>query len=148
MSPGLTGLTAGTVYLVVLVQVFVESGLLLGFFLPGDSVLFTAGLLAAEPGSALRLDLLVIGVFVAAAAGELAGVGRMPYPRFLSANLVGAGIWGSGPVILGYLGHALPWVKWTAYLVAAIAIVISIVAPIVGRLRQRRPAAERPDPTG
>lgn len=30
---------------------FVESGLLFGFFLPGDTVLFAAGLVAAEPGA-------------------------------------------------------------------------------------------------
>ena len=197
----LTSLSAGAVYLVVLVLVFVESGLLLGFFLPGDSVLFTAGLLAAEPGSALRVELLAIGVFVAAVAGDatgywtgrrfgrpwllrragraarhvetaerfydrygwwavviarfipwvrtftpvVAGVGRMPYPRFLSANLAGAGIWGSGLVLLGYLGHSVPWVKWAAYMVAGVAILISIVAPIVGWLRRRSLRAGTPD---
>ena len=73
-GPGdLAALSAGAVYLVVLVLVFLESGLLLGFFLPGDTVLFTAGLLAAEPGSALRLDLLASGVFVAAVAGDAVG---------------------------------------------------------------------------
>ena len=37
--------------MVVLTLVFVESGLLVGFFLPGDTVLFAAGLLTARPGS-------------------------------------------------------------------------------------------------
>ncbi len=32
----------------------------------------------------------------------VAGIGRMSYPRFLSANLVGAATWGSGLVALGY----------------------------------------------
>ena len=32
----------------LLVVVFVETGLLVGFFLPGDSLLFTAGLLVAQ----------------------------------------------------------------------------------------------------
>ena len=32
----------------ILVIVFAESGLLIGFFLPGDSLLFTAGLLVAD----------------------------------------------------------------------------------------------------
>ena len=35
--------------------VFAESGLLIGFFLPGDSLLFTAGLLAAQDESGLHL---------------------------------------------------------------------------------------------
>jgi membrane-associated protein len=47
-----------------------ETGLLVGFFLPGDSLLFTAGLLTATGGtSALPLP----WVLVAAAAGALAG---------------------------------------------------------------------------
>ncbi len=47
-----------------------ETGLLVGFFLPGDSLLFTAGLLAATTG-ALRLPLA--GVLTVAAAGALIG---------------------------------------------------------------------------
>ena len=44
LSPDLGGLTAAAVYAVVLGFVFVESGLLVGFFLPGDTILFGAGL--------------------------------------------------------------------------------------------------------
>ena len=44
LSPDLGGLGTGLVYVVVLAFVFVESGLLNGFLLPGDSVLFGAGL--------------------------------------------------------------------------------------------------------
>ena len=51
LSPDLGGLTAAAVYAVVLGFVFVESGLLVGFFLPGDTILFGAGLVSAEPGS-------------------------------------------------------------------------------------------------
>lgn len=54
-------------------MIFVESGLLVGFLLPGDSILFTAGLLAGAPGSALSLPVLVTGVFVAAVAGNAVG---------------------------------------------------------------------------
>ena len=50
-----------------------ESGLLVGFLLPGDSILFTAGLLAAEPASTLSLPVLAIGSFVCAAAGNAVG---------------------------------------------------------------------------
>jgi membrane-associated protein len=58
--------------------VFAESGLLVGFFLPGDSLLFTAGFLASGPSSvdeALHLPLLplLIGTFVAAVAGDQVG---------------------------------------------------------------------------
>lgn len=62
----------------IFVVVFAESGLLVGFFLPGDSLLFTAGFFASEPDSipvALHLDLLplLIGCFVAAVAGDQIG---------------------------------------------------------------------------
>jgi membrane-associated protein len=58
--------------------VFAESGLLIGFFLPGDSLLFTAGFFASSPSSideALHLPLLplLIGCFVAAVAGDQVG---------------------------------------------------------------------------
>jgi membrane-associated protein len=69
----LTSMTAASVYLVVLGLVFVESGLLIGFFLPGDSVLFAAGLLSAEPGSGISMPLLAGTVAVAAVAGDAVG---------------------------------------------------------------------------
>jgi membrane-associated protein len=58
--------------------IFAESGLLIGFFLPGDSLLFTAGFLASAPSSvdeALHLPLLplLLGCFVAAVAGDQVG---------------------------------------------------------------------------
>lgn len=65
--------------------IFAESGLLVGIFLPGDSVLFTAGVLSAE--GIFNFPLLVIGSFVAAVAGDAVGytfgrrVGRRLYER-------------------------------------------------------------------
>jgi len=58
--------------------VFAESGLLVGFFLPGDSLLFTAGFLASAPSSvddALHLPLgpLLVGCVIAAIAGDQFG---------------------------------------------------------------------------
>jgi len=65
-------------FLGVLAIVFAESGLLVGFFLPGDSLLFTAGLLIAAPDdAALRLDqplwLALLLVPAAAIAGDQVG---------------------------------------------------------------------------
>ena len=51
--------------------VFAESGLLIGFFLPGDSLLFTAGLLASK--GYFSFPLLMIGCFIAAVAGDNVG---------------------------------------------------------------------------
>jgi membrane-associated protein len=58
--------------------VFAESGLLIGFFLPGDALLFTAGFLASSPSDfpeSLHLPLvpLVLGIWFAAIAGDQVG---------------------------------------------------------------------------
>lgn len=58
-------------YLGVALAVFAESGLLIGMFLPGDSLLFAAGLLAASGYLAL-LPLLAL-VSLAAILGDSAG---------------------------------------------------------------------------
>jgi membrane-associated protein len=55
----------------VFVVLFAETGLLIGFFLPGDSLLFTAGLLCVTQSAGIRL--LLPGVLVAAVAGALLG---------------------------------------------------------------------------
>ena len=59
-------------YAVLVGVVFAETGLLAGFFLPGDSLLVTAGLLAADGGS-LQIGPLVALLSVAAIAGDSAG---------------------------------------------------------------------------
>ena len=61
--------TFGTIGLFAIV--FAESGLLVGFFLPGDSLLFTAGLLASQ--GVLNLPVILVGCFVAAVAGDQVG---------------------------------------------------------------------------
>jgi len=146
-------------------MVFAESGLLVGFFLPGDTLLFTAGFFAAQ--GKLPLGWLILVVILAAIAGDsvgytigrrtghkifrkqdglffrqeyiakaeafykdhggktiilarflpiirtfaplVAGVGNMPYKRFLSFNVVGAAAWGGGVILLGHwLGSKIP----------------------------------------
>ena len=52
-------------YIVVAGIVFVETGLLFGFFLPGDSILFSAGLVAAAHGN-INIVILVTAIFLAA----------------------------------------------------------------------------------
>src|SRR5688500_2269708 len=63
--------------------VFAESGLLVGFFLPGDSLLFTAGLLASGAFGVFDIWLLLPLVAVAAITGDQVGYifGRRVGPR-------------------------------------------------------------------
>ncbi|MEK7616116.1 MAG: VTT domain-containing protein [Patescibacteria group bacterium] len=58
-------------YLGIFGFVFAESGLLIGFFLPGDSLLFTAGFLASQ--GYLNIWVLCIGAFLAAVIGDNVG---------------------------------------------------------------------------
>lgn len=58
-------------YLGIFAIIFAESGILLGFFLPGDSLLFTAGFLASQ--NILSLPILLLGCFIAAVAGDSLG---------------------------------------------------------------------------
>ncbi len=58
----------------IMVILFAECGLLVGFFLPGDSLLFTGGLLAAT-GLVAPLWLMLVLLPVAAIAGNLVGYG-------------------------------------------------------------------------
>jgi membrane-associated protein len=75
----------GAGLLVLLTVVFVESGLLFGFFLPGDSLLFTAGLLI-QTQDALPLWLVLLTVPLAAIAGDQVGyaIGRSAGPRIFN----------------------------------------------------------------
>ena len=59
-------------YLVVAGIIFVETGLLFGFFLPGDSILFSAGLVAASR-SDINIVVLVFLIFLAAFIGDQVG---------------------------------------------------------------------------
>jgi len=197
LTPDLASLTAAAVYGIVLGFVFVESGLLVGFFLPGDTILFGAGLVSAAPDSGVDLWLLVTGAFVAAVAGDsvgyatgsglgrvwlerrvasgrfdprhlrraeafydrfgwgavvaarwipwvrtftpiLAGTSRMGYPRFLSANVVGALAWAVGLPVLGHLAASDPRLRGTSYAVAALFVGASLVLAVIGMVRRRR----------
>ena len=58
-------------YVVLFVIVFTETGLLVGFFLPGDSLLITAGIVAAAGG--LNIWWLNVVLIVAAITGDSVG---------------------------------------------------------------------------
>jgi len=91
--PGLDSLVdiiIGLGIFAVMVVIFAESGLLIGFFLPGDSLLFTAGALYATgilPGNVpINVHWFIVLLFIAAVLGDTVGYwfGRKAGPKIFS----------------------------------------------------------------
>jgi membrane-associated protein len=190
----LSSLTPFFFYLIAGVIVFVETGLLFGFFLPGDSILFSAGLVAASHGD-INIVLLLITIVGAAFFGDqvgfvlgrvigrpylerrdspriqrmierserfyehtgwwavvaarffpwirtfvppIAGASKMNYYKFLSANALGALLWGGGITLAGFYAATLPWVKTSSYAIAGFFITASLLSGLVNYLRRPR----------
>lgn len=68
--------------------IFAETGLLIGFFLPGDSLLVTAGLLATQPKFGLNVMLMGLVLTVAAVLGNTVGylIGKFSGPRLFTRD--------------------------------------------------------------
>lgn len=73
-------ISAGGIFLIAAI-IFAESGLLVGFFLPGDTLLFGAGLAASQ--GKFSLIWLIVAVVIAAIVGDNVGysIGRRAGPR-------------------------------------------------------------------
>jgi membrane-associated protein len=67
----------------------------------------------------------------------IAGIARMNYYKFLSANFVGALAWGVGLTLAGYYAATIPAVKTGSYAIATFFIVGSIVAGVRSWLKNR-----------
>ena len=181
-------------YVVIAGIIFVETGLLIGFFLPGDSLLFSAGLVAAARND-INIVFLVLVVFLAAFIGDqvgyvigrkigrpylekhksklmikmlerserfyerygwwsvviaryipwvrtfvppIAGTVKMNYYQFLSANTLGALLWGAGITLAGFYAGSIPWVKDISYFLAAFFIIGSIISGLIHLSRDKR----------
>lgn len=185
--------TGGLVALTAIV--FIETGLLVGFFLPGDSLLVTAGIFAAKGD----LDLLTLNTALSAAAivGDtvgyrigyttgpkiftressllfnrkhlisakefydryggftifvarfvpiirtfapvVAGVGAMPYKRFVAYNVFGGIFWVMSMTLAGYfLGTLIPNIQERIHLVITIVILLSLLPAIIKVVNERR----------
>ena len=181
-------------YLVIGIIIFVETGLLIGFFLPGDSLLFSAGLVVAARDD-LNIVILISVIFLAAFIGDqvgyvigrklgrpylerrntprmmrmlarsekfyarygwwsvviaryipwvrtfvppIAGTVKMNYYKFLSANALGALLWGVGITLAGFYSGSIEWVKDISYFLAAFFITGSIISAIINYRRDRR----------
>jgi membrane-associated protein len=70
----------------------------------------------------------------------IAGISRMNYYKFLSANFVGAIAWGVGLTLAGYYAATIPAVKNGSYAIAAFFIIGSIVAGIRSWINNRKVA--------
>ncbi len=67
---------------------------------------------------------------VRALVPPIAGISKMNYYKFFSANLVGALAWGVGLTLAGYYAATIPAVKNASYLIAAGFITASIIAGV------------------
>jgi membrane-associated protein len=182
------------IYIAMGAIVFVETGILLAFWMPGDSVLFAAGLLAGSRDDVNILFLIFI-IFLAAFLGDqvgyvlgrkygrsyleqkdspkikqmvtraenfyekygwsavilarfypwirtfmppIAGIGKMNYYKFLSANALGALLWGVGITLLGYYAASIPALKGSARAIAIFFVLLTIGLAIRNYIRARR----------
>ncbi|RYB93685.1 DedA family protein [Nocardioides oleivorans] len=196
VSAALTGLGGPLSLLLVMAIVFAETGLFAGFFLPGDSLLFTAGVLVAGGIVHVPLAVMAAGVVVAAFAGDqvgylvgrkagprifnrpdsrlfsrkhadraraffdrhgsravvlarfvpvvrtftptVAGVGEMPYRRFVGYNAIGALVWGVGVLAAGYLLGGVPFVAAHVELLSLGIVALSVLPAGASLLAGRR----------
>jgi len=183
-------------YPILFAVIFCETGLVVTPFLPGDSLLFACGALAAvDTTHTLTAPLLTLVLGVAAVLGNLsnygigrfigppafsgkyrllkveylrrteeffaryggfavmisrflpivrtcapfvAGVGRMPFARFLGYNLVGGILWVTVFVWGGYFFGNIPIVKRNFGLVTILIVAASLVPMAIALLRRRR----------
>lgn len=188
---------------VVLGIIFAECGLLIGFFLPGDSLLFITGLFIASSPPAFHIDINIglacLLLFIAAVAGNatgywigkksgpalfrrpdsklfrqeyvdkteeffqryggraiimarfvpvvrtfitaVAGIGRMPFGRFLLFSAIGGLIWAVGVTLAGYFLGNIPFVRDHIELILIAVIFVSIIPMVIEYIRHRRAKA-------
>jgi membrane-associated protein len=179
-------------YVVIAGIIFIETGLLLGFFLPGDSLLFSAGLVAAARDD-IHIVFLILAIFLAAVIGDqvgyvigrklgrpylekhkskrmqqmlerserfyerygwwsvviaryipwvrtfvppIAGSSRMNYFKFLSANILGAFLWGVGITLAGYYAAMNIRIKQISYLTPIVLICIAFISIYIARRKR------------
>lgn len=182
-------------YVVLACIVFAETGLLVGFFLPGDSLLVTAGLIAASGHldivtlnvllSAMAIVGDTLGYYIGAKTGPklftrekslffakdhllktkafyekygnktiviarfiplartfapvVAGVGQMPYRRFVTYNIMGGIFWVFSMTMVGYiLGRTIPDIDKHISKVVIVVIFLSILPGVIEFIRERR----------
>lgn len=187
-TAGYAGLTA---------LIFAETGLFIGFFLPGDSVMVSAGLFAQRGylsigllGSLLTAASIIgdsTGYWIGRATGPrmfrredsllfkrrhliaahefyerhggkaviiarfmpvirafapvVAGIGQMPYSRYVVYSIAGSVLWVWSMLLLGYsLGRYVPGVASHIDIVVVLIVLVSLSPALIARLNARRKA--------
>lgn len=76
-------------YVILFLIIFCETGLVVTPFLPGDSLLFAAGALAANPAMGLNVQLIVVLLIIAAILGDTVNyhVGKYIGPKAFSGKV-------------------------------------------------------------
>lgn len=185
--------TYGTeTYLFLFLIIFVETGVVIMPFLPGDSLIFAGAALSAN--GSLNIFILFFVVFFAAVIGDtvnyhigkafgnkllnwnnrfikkeyiektshfferhggksiiiarfvpiirtfapfVAGIGKMHYFKFLSYNVVGAGLWVLLFCIAGFFFGNIPFVKDNFSVVIIAIILISLLPAVIGAIKAK-----------
>ncbi len=80
-----------TIYAILFLIIFVETGLVVMPFLPGDSLLFAVGAICARPGSDLSIGIVISLLFIAAVLGDNLNyfIGRFASKKVVSLKLFG-----------------------------------------------------------
>ncbi len=118
----------------VFLALFAETGLLIGFFLPGDSLLFTAGLLCTTGSHPVHLSLPVVilaaigGALLGAQTGYYIGRGGRPLLGRTSNRFVRRGTERSGELLAKY-GY-----RKAIVLARFIPVVRTVLNPMAGAL--------------
>ena len=113
----------------VLAIIFMETGMLIGFIFPGDTLLFTAGILAAQPHPFAHVWQLMLAVPLAAIAGDQVGFlfGRKVGPRILESRAM---TW-MGPRALDRTHHFFDRFGAPTVMLARFIGVVRTLTPVV-----------------
>jgi membrane-associated protein len=182
------------IYILIGAIVFIETGILLAFFIPGDSILFAAGFVAAtrsDTNIVILIAIIVLAAFFGDQVGfvlgrkygrnylsrserpfiqkmirraedfyekygwtavvlarfypwirtfmpPIAGLGKMNYYKFLSANIFGAVLWGAGITTLGFYAASIPALDGSSKQIASFFIVLTIAITLKNYLKAKR----------
>ena len=182
------------IYILIGAIVFIETGILLAFFIPGDSILFAAGFVAAtrsDTNIVILISIIVLAAFFGDQVGfvlgrkygrnylsrserpriqkmikraedfyekygwtavvlarfypwirtfmpPIAGLGKMNYYKFLSANIFGALIWGAGITTLGFFAASIPALDGSSKQIAGFFIVLTIAITLKNYIKAKR----------